>query len=585
MSIPKVPSSKSKDVGLAAALSSSMTSFDRANLVLKEIEHFLESELSETPQLSASYDTITRSQPKRKRPKLIHGLGIKRTRKTVGDMVFDPTTGVWVGNSEALKAFSAQPQLITSKTRADKSKSLGGMVWDPVAQKWIGNDPDLRLFEKRKVPLIAGAFKIKEFNGMTFDPVRMTWIGGDDDLPDFGISADASPVKDDGFVVGTEFELLPVTTQQFTECAERHRDRTAGWWREEKTRDYLNVIRTMSVMRMVRDVRRSVTSYYEEPSFMDIAPERDEPPLRSPREPETDFDDSWDDMGPFENAKLKLRDDSVDDLDAELDKLSKEDKEKKFASIGTRNSKPIETEDWDDDFEAEDLKVLPSKLNKSYKPIPNFNPSSSSPAISSPTPSITFSPSPNMTGTITNLSKGGSLNKKPFELLKSDAPHRRSFHLLPVEKKPTKIAWEDDDEAGLEIPTGPLRLKTSGDVATNAGADDAGIIDDDDDVPAQDFSNGVEEPEEVEEQDWDDVALPASLGDPVTKRAPVARAQPPEIEEWDDFEIPAEKLELKVSQQNIQQRHHKSSRAGRGGDDDDFDGIDIPEGMQLRLKR
>jgi hypothetical protein len=43
------------------------------------------------------------------------------------------------------------------------------MVYDPVAQKWIGNDPDLRLFEKRKVPLIAGEFKIK---GIDFLPLQ-----------------------------------------------------------------------------------------------------------------------------------------------------------------------------------------------------------------------------------------------------------------------------------------------------------------------------------------------------------------------------------------------------------------------------
>ena len=40
----------------------------------------------------------------------------------------------------------------------------------------------------------------------------------------------------------------------------------------------------MSVMRVVRDVRRSASSYYEEPSFMDIAPEKDLV-LKSPREP------------------------------------------------------------------------------------------------------------------------------------------------------------------------------------------------------------------------------------------------------------------------------------------------------------
>ena len=33
---------------------------------------------------------------------------------------------------------------------------------------------------------------------MTFDPVRMTWVGGYEDMPDFGPSADSSPLKDDG---------------------------------------------------------------------------------------------------------------------------------------------------------------------------------------------------------------------------------------------------------------------------------------------------------------------------------------------------------------------------------------------------
>jgi hypothetical protein len=550
-----------------------MTSFDRANLVLKEIESFIDAELSETPQLSA-YESVGRPKSKRKRgPFLIKDISKNKTRKTLNDMVYDPVLGVWVGNPEALKGFAMHPHLITSKSRTDKSKSVAGMTWDPAAQKWIGNDPDLRLFEKRKVPLITGELKIKELNGMSFDPVRMTWIGGDDDMPDFGPSTDASPQRDDGFVVGTEFQLSPATTQQFKECAEGHKNRTTGWWREEKTRDYLYVIRTMSVIRVVRDVRRSAWSDYEEPSFMDIAPERDNTPLKSPREPEPDFDDAWDDLGSLEGAKLKLRDgdDSVDDIDAELDKLSKEDKEKKFASLGNRNGKLIVDEDWDDDFAVEDLKALPNKA-RSYKPIPSFNPPE-------PSPTISFSPSPNMTGTITNLSKGGSLNKKPFELLKADAPHRRSYQMLPSERKPSKIAWEDDDEGGLEIPAGPLRLKNSN---ANGNSNAAEDLLDDEDTPAQEAQNGTEEVE-VEEEDWDDVALPATpLGEPVTKRVPVPKAQPHEIEEWDDIEIPADKLELKVSQ-NHKQRQHKSTRGNRG-EDDDFDGIDIPDGVKLQLK-
>lgn len=92
-------------------------------------------------------------------------------------------------------------------------------------------------------------------------------------------------------------------------------------------------------------------------------------------------------------------------------------------------------EDWDGDF-ADDLKekLHPAKLT-TYKPIPSFtnnNDLSPTISISSPTP---------VTGTVTRLN--GSLNKKPFELLKVDAPHRRSFQMLPVERKPTKIVREN----------------------------------------------------------------------------------------------------------------------------------------------
>lgn len=120
-----------------------------------------------------------------------------------------------------------------------------------------------------------------------------------------------------------------------------------------------------------------------------------------------------------------------------ITELSKEDKEKKFASLGNRSGKLIVDEDWDEDFAAEDLKILPTKIS-TYKPIPSFtnDASTSSPTLAFNSPG----PSP-ITGTITQLGKGGSLNKKPFELLKSDAPHRRSFQMLPVDqvKKPSKI--------------------------------------------------------------------------------------------------------------------------------------------------
>jgi hypothetical protein len=82
-SLSKAPSSKSKDVGLAA-LNNAMTSFDRANLVLQEIEAFLEVELNETPHLSISHDTFTRPKSKRKRgPFLIKDISKSKTRKSM----------------------------------------------------------------------------------------------------------------------------------------------------------------------------------------------------------------------------------------------------------------------------------------------------------------------------------------------------------------------------------------------------------------------------------------------------------------------------------------------------------------------
>ena len=47
-------------------LNNAMTSFDRANLVLKEIESFLETELSETPQLSGMLEYSESLKTKKK---------------------------------------------------------------------------------------------------------------------------------------------------------------------------------------------------------------------------------------------------------------------------------------------------------------------------------------------------------------------------------------------------------------------------------------------------------------------------------------------------------------------------------------
>jgi hypothetical protein len=62
----------SQDVGLAAVLNNAMTSFDRANLVLREIESFLETELADTPQLSGTHILVllySKRKARKKTPK------------------------------------------------------------------------------------------------------------------------------------------------------------------------------------------------------------------------------------------------------------------------------------------------------------------------------------------------------------------------------------------------------------------------------------------------------------------------------------------------------------------------------------
>lgn len=90
--------------------------------------------------------------------------------------------------------------------------------------------------------------------------------------------------------------------------------------------------------------------------------------------------------------------------------------------------------------------------------------------------------------------------------------------------------------------------------------------------------------------DWNDVELPptSSLGEPVTRRPQQPNYQPPEKEEWDEFEITPEKLELKLSQHKSQKQHQQTSnhKKHKGkAEEEELDGLDIPDGFQLRLKR
>lgn len=606
MSLPKVPSSKAKD------LHDGVSSFERVSRLFKEIESFIENELADTPLLSASYE-IPRMKSKRKRgPYLIKPLNKSKARKTLNDMEYDPVRMEWAGNAAALKNFAGvRPALISNKANNFRPNS-DGMVWNAKEQKWEGNYEDLRAFGTQKPALIIhknDGNVPKVINGMSFNPATMTWEGNSDDLLDFGTISDETTPKDDGFTVGTEFQLSPMLTRQFAECAAKHATETGGWWRDEKSREHLSVIRFMSIMRLVRDAKRA--AYALEPSYMDIVPDDQNsgPKLKSPHaETEVDFDDVWDEVGPFDGTvKLKLPEAS--DLDQELSN---------FGTVSGRKLAIVD-EDWDNDFSDDFKKVFPRKLS-THKPIPSFEPlSSPSPPLPSITPSSSSSStsaaptsSSSFNGTITKLGKGGAAEIKPFALLKADAPHRRSFHDLKAAKALPKVAWdEDEDEDGLEIPTEPLKLKLNRtpSIASNENNDEEKEdIGDDfgDDFGDDDFGDDNEDtssippPEEtqsshafveddVEEEDWNDVVLPpTSLGEPVTRRPQQPTYQPPEKEEWDDFDITPEKIELKLSQHKLQQHEQKTSshKKHKGkAEEEELDGLDIPDGFQLRLKR
>lgn len=616
MSLAKVPS-KVKD-----AQEERNGPFALASMIFHEIESLLETELAEYPQLIANYEHNTRAKSKRKRgPYLIKPLNKNKTRKTVSGMQFDPDRLEWTGNEEAMSSFAGhQPALIANKGRHEKPITVGKMVWDPATGSWRGNEKDRNIFEKPKRPgLIRNrivASKELTKDDMKYNPITGKWEGNDTVLDGFPPDEDCF---DEGFTVGSEFQLSAALTQLFMDCAAKHKAAISGWWQDEKSRTHLHAIRTMSIARMVRDVRRVAYADYDEPSPMDIA---ETPAPIKPEIEAEDLDDAYEDLFP-PNGTIRIKMPKVDspanidiDLDMDDQELSKEQKKSNRSSI-----KRVVVEDWDDEFNDLDISKISQKttgnagtvgtvgmpahgitgaLTHGSGTITHLGGGSGTiTQLGGGSGTITQMGSGHGTithlgggnGTITQLGNGAAnaekwaIDKKPFALLKSDAPNRRSF-IFPGGSIKKAKETEEDDELGFDIPAEPLKLKVNGHHA--AHDDDAFVVDLDGEAESDHEQPEPEEHEQpdhyeetfddVEEEDWNDVEVPSSLGEPITKR-PIALQPPPEKEVWDDFDIPTEKLALKLSQQKMKPTSRKNKNK------EDWDDVEIPDNLALRLKR
>lgn len=527
-----------------------LSKFERAQKLFQDIETIIEQELANTPIIAAEANYAKIKKSKRKRPGLIRNFNSKKNRLVIGGMEFDPDTLTWLGNEEALSAFSPQqPALITNYGKHDKTKVVGKMIWDPKDLKWKGNEKDAMKFSPRKPALITqknlggSSYLQKEVSGMVFDPITMRWIGNDTAVDIF---AQIDSLDDSGFTVGNEFHLPPALTKSFTECANKHRATLSGWFADSNMdkKSHLYAIRNMSILRVVRDVKQRKTTYVDVDD--DLVPERDIP-TPSPRDinsgngNNTDTE-NYDDLQFNGSARLKLPEVGVgtDDWDRDFDDdfptppLSAKDDSSNKPTLNGTLKKEAE-EDWDSDFAAAAPEAF-SKLKAMF-------------------------------------------GKKPFQETGNrgsiiDLRERRNTQAQ--KPKPAPI---EEDEDGFDLPPGPILLspKPKPHAATSSGSGESGFDDESSSSSRGRMDHGklddTEDDYEEEEEDWTDVDVPASL-----PSQPVLKPHQ-DREDWDndaDIEIPSSKLTLKP-------------RTRVSDDDDDEEnllaGVEIPENFAVRLRK
>eukprot|EP01111_Echinosteliopsis_oligospora_P011264 TRINITY_DN3676_c0_g1_i3.p1 TRINITY_DN3676_c0_g1~~TRINITY_DN3676_c0_g1_i3.p1 ORF type:complete len:445 (-),score=105.37 TRINITY_DN3676_c0_g1_i3:171-1505(-) len=268
--------------------------FETASQLLSDIESLLEAEL----EIDSNYDNTVKVKSKRKRggPFLIKPIGTSKSRRILGDMVYNPDLQIWEGGEETNRLFNrTELSVIMNKGRQDRPKAVGKMIWDPKDRKWIGNDEDVYKFDKRP-GLISGRNRAdvpRLVGGMRYDVQQRKWIGNEDILAAFGDDEFFSSDDAGGFQVGNEFKITPAMLNAYAQASSNHQQSTSGWW-SEKARMDLFVIRTMAILRIVYDVksRKSVSE-----QDVDMTNART-----------IQREESWEkDIGPFKGTiKLKL---------------------------------------------------------------------------------------------------------------------------------------------------------------------------------------------------------------------------------------------------------------------------------------
>eukprot|EP01111_Echinosteliopsis_oligospora_P011263 TRINITY_DN3676_c0_g1_i2.p1 TRINITY_DN3676_c0_g1~~TRINITY_DN3676_c0_g1_i2.p1 ORF type:complete len:591 (-),score=154.18 TRINITY_DN3676_c0_g1_i2:171-1943(-) len=581
--------------------------FETASQLLSDIESLLEAEL----EIDSNYDNTVKVKSKRKRggPFLIKPIGTSKSRRILGDMVYNPDLQIWEGGEETNRLFNrTELSVIMNKGRQDRPKAVGKMIWDPKDRKWIGNDEDVYKFDKRP-GLISGRNRAdvpRLVGGMRYDVQQRKWIGNEDILAAFGDDEFFSSDDAGGFQVGNEFKITPAMLNAYAQASSNHQQSTSGWW-SEKARMDLFVIRTMAILRIVYDVksRKSVSE-----QDVDMTNART-----------IQREESWEkDIGPFKGTiKLKLPN---EERAADLEFLDEEPKQEPqqqqpqqqqqqqpeppkptiseppvstptisapTTTAKTIGGKSFKDDDSWDDFDDSSLNKIKGGLAKTGLVL--------SPALAAgkgrmQTISLAqfnasggIVPPPAQVATPTASIPAPTSAPAPDSSVKSNPSPIPSPALSPIPKSIVKPVLEEET-SGLDIPANGklvLKIRSPALEPRPAHIEDEGKSN----APAPSPSPKPDDIiEEEEEDDWKDVKIPASLNHlrllgkitnmnkkTNTQTDAKLAAHKEKDGEWDkDLPSVPEKLVLSP------EKAHKK-------EEDEWNDVEIPAGFAFKLRR